>query len=104
MGKGFLASCHPYDAGGIYPLQRVPHPNTADHALGRDFSKGQEHKRALEKMRVRQCKIGIVQLDVIVSKNVDVDGTRSPMPFIGSVAAERVFAIEGAREKLVRRQ
>ncbi len=82
----------PLDASRIHALERVADPDAGDDAVGRDFGERHENEGALEQMRVGQRQGGVVEDNIVISQDVEVDGTRSPVVFAGAVAAERAFA------------
>jgi hypothetical protein len=99
-----LASRQLLDARRIHPLERVAHPDAGDDAVGRDLGKRHENEGALEQMRVGQRQGGVVEDQIVISQEIEIDGSRSPVLFFAAVAAEGAFAGLGASQQRVRRK
>ena len=76
---------------GIEAGERIADPGPGDDAVGRDLGEGNEHERAFEQARMRQCEPGLVERDVVIGEDVDIDRPRAPAPLALAVAAEHPF-------------
>src|SRR5580692_445681 len=82
-----LPRCQLFYAIRIDPYQRIAYPDAGDDAIGRDLGERHEHEGALEHVGMGQREIGVVQLNVVVSEDVEVDRARSPMALADGVAS-----------------
>src|SRR5215207_7621279 len=55
-------------------------------------------------MRMRQRQVWPFERDIIIGKDVEIGGARSPMAVLGPNAAERALNLLRAREQVPRRQ
>src|ERR1700683_3594108 len=84
-----LPQCQLFYALRVDPCQRIAYPDAGDDAIGRDLGERRQNKGALEHVGMGQREIGVVQLNVVVSEDVEVDRARCPMSRAGGVASKR---------------
>src|SRR4029078_11191141 len=77
----------------------VPHAPAADHSVGNDLGKWNEHESTIEQSRVRQRQLRCVQNDIVVRQEIDIDNTRAPACLCRAVAAQHVFDVLALMEK-----
>src|SRR5580704_17664784 len=88
---GPLSLCQLFYALGTDQCERVAYPDAGDDAIGRDLGERRQNKAAIEHVGMGLREIGVVQLNVVVSEDVEVDRARSPMALAGGVASKRAF-------------
>src|ERR1700675_1697025 len=70
-----LAPWQLLDARNIHALKRVVHRYACDDAVGCDLGQRHENERALEQTRVGQRQGRVVEDKIVVSQDVEIDGT-----------------------------
>ena len=76
------------NSGSIDTPRCLVHSPSRDNAIAGDLGERNENKGALEKPRMRQRQIGLIQGQVVVAENIDICGAGAVAFFVSPIATQ----------------